>query len=137
MGLQGPWSSAWISEVVGLGPSPQDSAELEGLLGELGRWTEAAVQSRTPGKGGERRTRELFISPRLCAQVRVLVTPAEDTDSVSTEAETRHLRSNSAHTLSVNELELKPSGGCAWSRAESPLQHGRLGPTTAFLTEWD
>ena len=65
--LQGPRSSAWVSKV-GLGPSLQDSAELEGQLGELSRWTEAAVQSRTPGEGGERRTRELFISPRPCAQ---------------------------------------------------------------------
>lgn len=136
VGLQGPWSSAWVSKAVGLSPCPRTVPSWkDSLVSSAGGWR-LLSSLRVPGKGGERRTRELFISLRPCAQVRVLVTPAEDTGSVFTEAETRHLRSNSVHTLSVNGLELRPSRGWAWSRAESPLKHGWLGPATAFLTEW-
>lgn len=110
---------------------------LEGQLGELGRWKEAAVQSGTLRKGTGEKDQGTLISPRPCAHVSVLVTPAEGTGSVFTEAETRHLRSNSVHTLSTNKLELRPSRACAWSRAESPFKNWWLGPTTVFLTEWD
>lgn len=132
----GPWPSRLVSKAVGLGPCLQDRAVLEGQLGELGRWREAAVQSRTPRKGTGEKDQGTLISPRPCAHVRVSVTPAEGTGSVFTEAET-HLRSNSVHTLSTNEFELRPSRARAWSRAESRFKNGWLGPTTAFLTEWD
>ena len=67
VGLQGPWSSAWVSKAVGLSPCPQDSAELEGQLGELGRWTEAAVQSQSPRKGrGEKDQGALYLPEALC-----------------------------------------------------------------------
>lgn len=46
---------------------------LEGQLGELGRWKEAAVQSLTPRKGTGEKDQGTLISPRPCAHVRVLV----------------------------------------------------------------
>lgn len=59
---------------------------------------EAAVQSQSPRKGeGERRPGASYLPLRPCAQVRVLVTPAEDTGSVFTEADEASEVTQSTH----------------------------------------